>query len=189
MTEPENSSNQPEILQDAARHFLSDGTPRVAEVELAPDLLNKLQALAEARELTEAEAVLMAVAAGLSFLSGEGGSASEPGTGGQNSDEGASLRSRLVKFEASYAVMKHRLWLALQANQTMSLRDGALTAAIEGLRNVVERLKAELAEAQKLGATTPAHAHQETRPVASLANAPRRRNLARRLWAAIRREP
>jgi hypothetical protein len=45
-------------------------------------------------------------------------------------------------------MMKHRLWLALQANQTMSLRDGALTATIEGLRILLERLKAKLAEAK-----------------------------------------
>jgi len=189
MMEPSDTSNQPLILVSAANRFLSDGKPQKVEVELSPDLLKRLRDLGQEHGLAEGDAIRMAVAAGVAFLSAERAVRTASGIGERSAEEVEKLLARHIELEANYAVMKNRLWLAMQDNQAMSLRDGALTATIEGLRNVVERLKAELAEAQKLGATTPAHSHQETRPVASLANAPRRRNLARRLWAAIRRVP
>jgi len=149
MIEQDDPSGQSDILQDAAKRFLADGPPQKAEVEIAASLLGKLNDLAASRGLTETEAIQMAIAAGLvSLEQGEVLLDGPPG-GDDRAQVHERNRARLIELQGSYAVMKYRLWLALQDNKVMSLRDGAMIMTIKRLQKLVERLKGELAEARR----------------------------------------
>lgn len=141
-----NESSQPSILEEAAERFLWDGEPRKITFDFSREHLERLRRVAERNGLTEDEALRMVLGAGLAhFTTGNGSDTKSDRT---QQDQLTRMRSDFMSLEANYAVMKHRLWLALQDNQTMSLRDGALSATIKGLKGVIDRLKAELAEAR-----------------------------------------
>jgi cell division protein FtsB len=68
--------------------------------------------------------------------------------GGHSAEELERLLRRHIEVEADYAVLKHRLWLALQDNQVMSLRDGSLSKSVRSLERVIDKLHSYLAQLQ-----------------------------------------
>jgi hypothetical protein len=70
MSDP-SKSYQPAILNEAAQRFLADGPPQTVAVESSPEWLQRLSALSAQHTLTQAEAMRLALAAGLAFLAAE----------------------------------------------------------------------------------------------------------------------
>ena len=68
----------------------------------------------------------------------------------------------------------------------MSMRDGALRVALDGLQNLVERLKRELAEMRNRTDTTSGEAQLAPLPALPVAFMPWQGTRMRRLWAALR---
>lgn len=138
----------PGLIESARERYFPAGGPERIELEVFADLRARLAAFAQARGLHEADAIRLALAAGLAFLSDQQSLSAAGAMDGHGAEELEGSLARHVALEADYAVLKHRLWLALQDNQTMSLRDGALSKSVQGLQALVNKLKGDIAALQ-----------------------------------------
>lgn len=133
------------MIEAAANRFFPEGGPEQVEVPLFGDLRQQLAEFAAARGMSEPDAIRLALAAGLAFLVDQEHLRAAGDAGGRSAEELERLLARHVTLEGDYAVLKHRLWLALQDNQTMSLRDGSLSKSVQGLQALTKKLRADIA--------------------------------------------
>lgn len=148
MPDEPNDPPRSAFLNQAANRFFPDGGPAKQEVELDPEQLKRIQALAESHGTTEAEAIQLAITTGLAFLAAERALQVAAAVGDHNPAEVERLLKRHIEIEGEYAVMKNRLWMALEDNKIMSFRDGALAGNVIGYQQVMQRQKGEIAALQ-----------------------------------------
>lgn len=108
-------------------------------------MVQELAQVAATRALDEQDSLRLALGAGIRLLTAEQALRVPSAVGGHPGEEVDRFLRRRIELEGEHAVLKHRLRLALQDNQAMPLREGALTATIAGLERLVERLRAEVA--------------------------------------------
>jgi hypothetical protein len=187
MTETTEGKPEPGLIAAAAERYFPEGGPEQVQLPLFADLRERLTEFAAARGLDKAEATRMALAAGLAFLADQQTLQAVDDAAGHNAEELERLLARHIAVEADYAVMKHRLWLALQDNQTMSLRDGTLSKSVQGLRALVNKLKRDIAtlEAENAGLRAQLAAAPESAPSAPAEPPPD--GWLRRVQARVRR--
>ncbi len=173
MTENRLPNPPPGLIASAGERFFSEGGPVWVELEVFGDQLGRLRAFAQARGVTEAEALRLVLPAGLAFMADQQVLQVTGEMGGHSAEELERLLRRHVELEADYAVLKHRLWLALQDNQTMSLRDGTLSKSVQSLQLLAEKLRSDVAQLQAENATLQSQVAAHIAPPVSTAPPPR----------------
>ncbi len=147
--------------------YFPGGLVRIT-VDLTPELVEQVIAIAEEQGWPRGEAFVALLALGVGALEEEKvrhlmGRDDPPAR-----DELEVLLRRIREMEMRYAVMKRRLWDFLKAYQAASLADGALRAEVTGLRRLAESLRAERdALRQRVAALEAAQDGRDNRPVVS----------------------
>lgn len=127
---------------DFEAEYFPNGLVRVT-MDLPPDLVERIQAIAQEQNWPRGEALVALLALGIGALEEEKVRSLMERDEPAARDEIEVFLRRIREMEMRYAVMKRRLWDFLKAYQMASLADGALRAGVAGLRRLAESLRAE----------------------------------------------